>query len=110
MPTSYNGVSFGCCLDKSGRVCTTIVIFPLSVHLSVVDIDFYWFLSRKGGLLFSKATPGQGLHEAIKTFDLPIGVHNIRFWPVVIHRILQSVRFLMFTLAFFLNTFLQNFP
>ena len=62
-----------------------------SVHLSVVYIDFPWFFLRQGVLLFSNATPDQGLREAIKTFDMAIGVNNIRLWPVVMHGVRQSV-------------------
>ena len=93
LPPSYDSVFCGCCLNKSGRVCITIVISPLSVHLSVVYIAFSWFFLRQGVLLFSSVTPDQGLHEAIKTFDMAIGVGNIRLWPVVMHGIWQSVTF-----------------
>ena len=99
MLTSYNSVSFGRCLNESGRVCTTIVISPLSVHLSGVYIAFNWFFSRRGAFFFSRATPGRGLHEAIKTFDMPIGVNNLSLQPVVMHGIRQSVRFIVFTLS-----------
>jgi hypothetical protein len=105
MPTSHNSVSFGRCLNESGRVCTMIVISPLFFHLSVVYIGFHWFFLREGALLFSKATPGQGLHEAIKTFDMPIGVKNLTLQPVVMHGIRQSVRFIMFTIAVSPNIF-----
>jgi hypothetical protein len=70
----------------------------LSAHLSVVYIGFRWFFSQNGALFFSNATPGQGLHNAIKTFDIPNGFNNLRLRPVVMHGIRQSVRFIIFTL------------
>ena len=70
-----------------------------SVHLSVFYIGFNSFFLEKGAFLFSKATPRQGLHEAIKAFDMPIGDNNLSLQPVVMHGIRQSVRFIIFTLG-----------
>jgi hypothetical protein len=68
-----------------------MVISPLSIRSPVVYIGFRFFFTQNGALFFSNATPGQGLHEAIKTFDMVIGVNNTRLWPVVMHGIRQSV-------------------
>ena len=108
MLTSYNSVSFGRCLNNNGLVCITIAIPPLFIHVSLFYTGFRWFFSLKGPLFFSKVTPGQGLHEAIKTFDMEIGVDNLNLRLEVMQGIRQSVRFIMFALGAPPNIFLTE--